>query len=84
MSSINTEDLRTIGDLSRELGFSQPKVRALVEGVEPAISAGNGRVVFYNKADVVKALFNKHEVMLKFMGYLSPEQSYDIVTEQDA
>jgi len=40
--------------------------------------------VFYNKADVVKALFAKHEVMLRFMGYLSPEQSYDIVTEQDA
>jgi len=84
MSSINTEDLRTVGDLSRELGFSQPKVRTLVEGITPAISAGNGRVVFYNKADVVKALFTKHEVMLRFMGYLSPEQSYDIVTDQDA
>jgi hypothetical protein len=84
MTNINTDDLRTVGDLSRELGWSGPKVRTIVEGVKPAIEAGNGRVVFYNKSDVVSALFEKHKVMLQFMGYLSPEQSYDITVTPDA
>jgi len=84
MANIDTDDLRTVGDLSRELGWSQPKVRGIVDGIKPAIEAGNGRVVFYSKADVVSALFEKHRVMLDFMGYLSPEKSYDVVTEPDA
>lgn len=84
MSNINTDDLRTLGDLSRELGWSRPKVLRIVEGVTPAIETGNGRVVFYDKKDVVRSLFEEHKVMLEFMGYLSPDESYDVVTEPDA
>ncbi len=84
MANINTEDLRTVGDLSRELGWSQPKIRSIVDDIKPAIEAGNGRVVFYNKSDVVSALFEKHKVMLDFMGYLSPEQSYDVTVQPEA
>ncbi|ATW62513.1 hypothetical protein HWB39_gp23 [Streptomyces phage WRightOn] len=84
MTNINTEDLRTIGDLSRELKYSSPKIRNIVAGIKPAIEAGNGRVVFYNKKDVVDALFERNKTLLQFMGYLSPEQSYDITVSPDA
>lgn len=82
--SFESDDIRTIGDLTRELNYSYSKVQGVVKDLDVALSAGNGRVLFYSKKDVVKELFRRHEDMLKFMGYLSPEQSYDVVTEPDA
>lgn len=82
--SFESDDLRTIGDLARELNYSYGKAQGVVKDMEPALSAGNGRLLFYSKSAVVQVLFERHKDMLTFMGYLSPEQSYDMVTQPDA
>ena len=81
---MNAENLVTVGDVSRSLGWSQPKVRSALSGIEPDIQAGNGRVVLYDINKVKQEIYNQNRDILDFLGYLSPDQSYDVSVEVDA
>jgi hypothetical protein len=81
---MKSENLVTVGDISRSLGWSQPKVRGALSGLTPDISAGNGRVVLYDITKVKQEIYNQNRDILDFLGYLSPAESYDVTVEVDA
>ncbi|UVK59151.1 terminase small subunit [Streptomyces phage JPandJE] len=84
MRDFNPDDLRTVGDIGKELGYSNPKIQRIVADLTPVLAIGNGRIAFYDKRDIIEVLFEENKRLLDFMGYLSPKQSYDIVTKSDA
>lgn len=84
MSEFDPDNLRTVGDLTQELGYSNPKINRLVADLKPVLSVGKGRIAFYDKRDIIKVLFEENRRLLDFMGYLSPDESYDISIESDA
>ncbi len=77
-------DLKTTGDVARSLNVSIPKAKGMLEGLEPAVTAGNGRVVLWDLSSVKRHLAERNADLLSFLGYLSPEQSYDVLVEVDA
>lgn len=77
-------DLKTTGDVARSLNVSIPKVKGMLDGLEPAVTAGNGRVVLWDLASVKRHLADKNADLLSFLGYLSQEESYDVLVEVDA
>lgn len=81
---MNSENLVTVGDIARSLGWSQPKVRSALSGLTPDIQAGNGRVVLYDLSRVKREIYDQNRDILDFLGYLSPEQSYDATVQVDA
>lgn len=84
MANVNPDDLMTIGDINDELGYSAARINTLMRDTVPTLAIANGRIKFYTRDQVKLALFEANKAMLTFMGYLSPELSYDVVTEKDA
>lgn len=69
--------LTTVADIARDLKRSAITVKDWLKDVEPALSAQNGRVLFYDVDTVRDVLYTKHEDLFSFMGYLRPAETYD-------
>lgn len=82
MAIIDTEQVITVSDLVTELGVSIPTARGIVADLE-AVAVIN-RTGFYSRDDVKKELYARNEQLLKFMGYLSLSESYDVTVSTDA
>lgn len=84
MVTVNPDDLMTIGDINAELGYSAARINTLMRDTEPALAIANGRIKFYTRDQVKQALFEANKSVFEFIGYVSPDKSYDVVTEKDA
>jgi hypothetical protein len=84
MANQGMGSILTPTEVGEQLDWSYARVRTLLADVEPALSTAGGRFRFYSKESVVEALYAHNEKILKFMGFLPPAESYDIVTKSDA
>ena len=84
MTEINPDDLLTVGEINTELGYSAARINTLMRDTEPTLALANGRIKLWTRLQVKEALFEANKTVFEFMGYLSPSESYDVVTEPDA
>lgn len=82
MAVIDTEQVVTVADLVTELGVSIPTARGIVVDLKEVATIN--RTHFYDREDVKKELYARNERLLKFMGYLSLSESYDVTVSTDA
>lgn len=73
-----SNDYMSYGDVARELSTTAARVKGLLKGLEPSLTAGNGRVVLFSRTEVRRHLYKAHRDVILFIGYLSPDKSYDL------
>lgn len=76
-------DYMSYGDVARELDTTLARAKGLLKGLEPSLRAGNGRVVLFDRQAVREALYASHKDVIQFIGYLSPNESYDVTVSVD-
>ena len=84
MSEINPDDLMTVGEICEALGYSAARVNTLMRDTGPTLALANGRIKLWTRLQVKEALYEANKTVFEFVGYLSPSESYDVVTEPDA
>jgi hypothetical protein len=70
------------GDVARALNTTLARAKGMLTGLEPDIRVGNGRIVLFEEDRVKVHLAAENADLLSFLGYLSLETSYDVVTSE--
>lgn len=76
-------DYMSYGDVARALNTTLARAKGLLKGLEPSLTVGNGRVVLFDRQAVREALYASHRDVIEFIGYLSPDESYDVTVSVD-
>lgn len=71
----------TYGDVARALETTHARAKSLLKDVAPELVVGNGRVVMFTEKQVRDAVYSSVESELKFLGYLSQDESYDVLID---
>lgn len=71
------------GDVARALNTTHARAKGALAGLEPDLVVGNGRIVLFEEDSIKVHLFESNKDLITFLGYLSPDQSYDVVTPPD-
>lgn len=70
------------GDVARALNTTLARAKGQLAGLEPDLVVGNGRIILFEEDKVKVHLAAENADLLDFLGYLSLESSYDVVTEK--
>lgn len=80
---MSDNDYMSYGDVARSLDTTLARAKGLLKGLEPSLTVGNGRVVLFDRLEVRKHLYRAHKDVIRFIGYLSPSESYDLKVSVD-